>query len=84
MKVFLSTINDQERISSFNIHTISSKQVLRIKKVSINPLIPESDQHLISPFNISHESNIKVMRMREMLINQRTSGLLDKFSLSAH
>ena len=49
----------------------------------INPLTPKSDHHLISPYNITPESHIKVMRIKEMITSDRSSRLLNKFSLSA-
>ena len=51
--------------------------------VRLNSLTPKSDQRLISPYNITPESHIKVMRIKEMITNQRSSWLLNKFSLSA-
>ena len=48
----------------------------------VNPFTPKSDLNLISPCNNSPESNIKVMRIKEMITNQRSSWLLNKFSLS--
>ena len=50
---------------------------------TLNPMTPKSYYHLISPYNITTESNIKVMRIREMITKQRSSWLLNKFSLSA-
>ena len=35
----LTSISDQDRISPYNINTISSRQVMRIKKISIGELL---------------------------------------------
>ena len=51
--------------------------------IHLNPLAPKSDKHLISPYNITPKSHIKVTRKKEMISNDRSSGLLNKFSLSA-
>ena len=39
--------------------------------------------YIISPFIITLESHLKVTRIKEMISNQRSSWLLNKFSLSA-
>ena len=49
----------------------------------LNPLTPKSDQRPISPYNIIPELHIKVTRIKEMITNQRSSWLLNNFSLLA-
>ena len=61
-------MNDQVGISLYNISTILSKWVMRIKKISINPLNPTSDLDRISPYTISTISSIQVMIKREISI----------------
>ena len=58
-------MNDQVGISLYNISTILSKRVMRIKKISINPLSPTSDLDRISPYTISTISSIQVMRIKK-------------------
>ena len=48
----------------------------------VNFLIPKSDWHLISPYHITTESNIEVRRIKELINYEKSSWLLDKFSLS--
>ena len=61
-------MNDQVVISLYNISTILSKRVMRIKKISVNPLSPISDLDRISPYTISTISSIQVMIKREISI----------------
>ena len=44
--------------------------------------ILKSDSHLISPYSTIPEWHTKVMRITEMINNHRSSGSLNKFSLS--
>ena len=61
-------MNDQVGIYLYNISTILSKWVMRIKKISINPLNPTSDLDRISPYTISTISSIQVKRKRKISI----------------
>ena len=69
-------MNDQVGISLYNISSILSKRVMRIKKISINPLSPTSDLDRISPYTISTISSIQVMRKRKISIRRLLVDLI--------
>ena len=56
---------------------------LSVNCCCVNPLTPECDHHLISPYNIIPKWYIEVTRKKEMITINRSSRLLNKFSLSA-
>ena len=59
----LTLMSDQDRISPYNINTISSKQMMRIKKISIKLI-----QHQILPTKITRTVQQTVRRITNEIL----------------